>query len=424
MERVAIVAGLRTPFVKAGQSFSEYSPEDLGARVVGSLIERFALKASTLDELIYCCVLHDPRMLNPAREVVFRSGLPARIPAHFVSNNCISSLVALAFAADAIRAGRARCIAVVGAECVSRIGVIPSGDAQLFFRRLRQARSWKQRLKLLPALRPRFFIPEDFRLKEPSTGLLMGEHCELTAQEFGIEREHQDAVALRSHMRAARAQEEGWFDEELCPVAGVKIDGLIRKGTSIEKLSALPPCFERSEKGSITAGTSSPLTDGAGALWLMAESKARREGREIWGIIEDIEFSAIAPQAGVLMAPALAVPSLLRRCGLSFADLDVTEVHEAFAAQVLATLKAWREGWKRFPEITPLGDLPAESINQRGGSISLGHPFAATGVRLVLAALRQLRARAGKHALVSSCSGGGGGCAMLLSRGEPVGQST
>ena len=236
------------------------------------------------------------------------------------------------------------------------------------------------------------------------------------AQEFQITRAEQDLLALASHVKAARAEESGFLGQEIESLGGIEKDNLIRRDTTAEKLATLKPAFERSTKGTLTAGNSSSLTDGASALCLISEEQAKRQGREILAFIEAVEFSAVAPEDGLLMAPALALPKLLQKNKLSVADIDIFEIHEAFAAQVLCNLRAWEQGWKRYPELKPIGKIPAEKINVNGGSIALGHPFAATGGRLILSAAYELKRKQQKRAVLSVCAAGAMAAAVLIVR--------
>jgi acetyl-CoA acetyltransferase family protein len=416
MTRVAIVGGVRTPFVKAFGAFGKSTALDLSIHVVESLVSRLQLKPSEVQELVFSSVLLNSRTPNAAREIVLRSSLDKSIPAHFISNNCISGLVAVTFLADAIRSGRLYSGLAGGAESMSTPTLTAHPKAEEFFLSLASARSLGQKLSLLPKFPFSNLMPQAPSPKEPSTGLTMGQHCEITTKEFAIERRAQDELAFRSHQSAARAATNGYLSEEIAAFSGVTKDTIIRADTSLEKLAALKPVFDTSEKGTLTAGNSSPLTDGASVVCLMSEEYARSSGREILGFVEAVEYAAVSPQHGLLMAPGLALPRLLQRCNLTVADIDLFDVHEAFAAQVLANQKVWAEGWKHFPELQPIGVIPTEKINKNGGSISIGHPFAATGGRLILSALNELKRSGGKKAALSVCAAGAMGCAMLLSR--------
>jgi acetyl-CoA acetyltransferase family protein len=418
MNRVAIVGGVRTPFVKAGTDFAELTALDLAKHSVISLINRYNLDAGSIDELIFSSVLLDPRYPNLAREIVLRTDLPKKIPAHFISNNCISGLVALNFLADGIKSGRIKAGIGGGVESMSLPALTVHPGLERTFIRLSRARSMGQRLALMSRIRPRQFVPRAPSPKEPSTGKTMGEHMEITAQALKIPREAQDLWALESHQKAANAQKEGIMGGESQLCNGVALDNIIRGGTTIEKLSSLRPVFDKGPNGTLTAGNSSPLTDGASAVCLMSQAEAEKQGREILAFIEGVEFSALSPNDGLLMAPALALPRLLMKHGLKVADVDLFEIHEAFAAQVLANLRAWQDGWAPagVTDISALGDIPRQKININGGSVAIGHPFAATGGRLITSLANSLKRLNKKTGVISVCAAGGMAAAVLLKR--------
>jgi acetyl-CoA acetyltransferase family protein len=416
MKRIAVIDTCRTPFVRAGGVLAGAHFLDLAVSAVRGLLDRTKIDPVTIDELVCGTVLLDPRMPNWAREVVIRGGLPRTMSAHSVSNNCISGLVAVAQVADAIAVGRINSGLAVGTESMSRPALSLSEQAERFWIALGRAKSFGEILQIALKFRPGFARPIPPSPKEPSTGLTMGQHCELMAQEFHIPREAQDQFALRSHMNAARAEREGFLAEEIVAVGKVTRDNIVRGDTTLEKLAKLRPSFERSEKGTLTPGNSSALTDGAAAVLLMSEDEARTRGLSPLGYIEQIEFSAIDPMEGLLMAPVLAVPKMLSKAGLTLDSIDLFEIHEAFAAQVLCSLAAWEKGWSRHPELKPLGKIPAEKINVNGGSLALGHPFAATAGRLIGTALRELKRRNQQTAVLSICAAGAMGGAALLRR--------
>ena len=409
------MGGVRTPFVKAAGVFSRFSSLDLAKHVVVGCIEKVGIDPSLIDELFFGTVLLDPRYPNIAREVILRSGLPKTISGHFVSNNCITGLVAANTAREAILSGRIRAALVGGSESMSTPTLTFPRKGEEFFIRLSRARSFAERLKLLTRFRPGFVAPQAPSPKEPSTGLTMGQHCELMAQEFGIARSEQDALAYQSHQRACIGRERGVAAKQILPLGDVKEDNLVRSDTSPEKLAALPAVFDRSAKGTISAGNASALTDGASAVCLMEESLAREQGLAILGYIEHVECASVPPGDGLLMGPALALPRLLQRCGWKVGDIDSFEIHEAFAAQVLCNLSAWKGGWSRYPQVSAIGEIPGEKINIFGGSIALGHPFAATGGRLLLNACHSLHEKGGSRAIISVCAAGGGAAAVAVS---------
>lgn len=321
-------------------------------------------------------------------------------------------MMAIAAAAEHIRLGKVDCAIAGGAESMSQPALLFSPDATQLFLQLFRARSFSERLSLIAKFRPKHFKPSAPSPKEPSTGLTMGEHMEITAKELGIARADQDALALASHQNAAAAIEEGLLQKNIEPLNGVTQDTMVRKDTSLERLAKLKPVFDRSSAGTLTAGNSSPLTDGASAVLLMSEERAEREGREPLAYISEYEWAAIAPSEGLLMAPGIAVPRLLQRQGLSFADFDAIEVHEAFAAQVLANIQAWESGWKE----EPLGTFPREKLNRQGGSIAIGHPFAATGGRIIGGLAEELKRQSFQRGLISICAAGAMAGAMILER--------
>jgi acetyl-CoA acetyltransferase family protein len=413
--KVAIVGGTRTPFVKAGGVFAKYSTLDLGLHVVTSCIKKLPFDPSLIDELFFGTVLLDPRVPNLAREIVLRSGLPKSITGHFVGNNCITGLLAAAAAQDGISAGRISVALAGGAESMSQPSLTFPSKGERFFIKLSKAKSVGERLSLLTSFRPSFVFPQAPSPKEPSTGLTMGQHCELMAQQMSITRAEQDKIALQSHIRAAQAIASGAIASQIEPLGGIAVDNLVRGESSLEKLAALPAVFDKGPGGSISAGNSSALTDGASVVCIMREEVAKERGVPVLGYLEAVEFASVPPGDGLLMGPALAVPKVLAKTGDTFQSLALFEIHEAFGAQVLCNMKAWKEGWSNYPSLAPLGEIPEEKLNIFGGSIALGHPFAATGGRLLLNACDALRSRGGGRALISVCAAGGGAAAAIVS---------
>lgn len=411
-ERVAVVGGIRTPFVKAGAQFRDYSMQQLGEHVLRELVKQSSLKPTEIDEFVFSSVLLDPRTPNWAREIVLSAGLPKTLYAHSVSNNCISGLVAITGISERIALGLTHCGIAGGSESMSNPAVLFTKRASKKFLTLSRARSTGERLRILASLRPSDLFPAAPSITEPSTGLSMGEHMEITAKELNIARKEQDEIAFKSHQNAATAMQSGAISTEIAPLGSVSTDTLVRKDTSLEKLSKLLPVFDRSSSGTLTAGNSSPLTDGASVVLLMSETRAREQGREILAFITHYEFSAIDANSGLLMAPAVAVPKLLKRAGISFSQIDRFEVHEAFGAQVAANIKAWETGL--MGDAT--GPLDRTKLNVQGGSIALGHPFAATGGRIVTSLARDMARNNLKRGLISICAAGAMAGAMLLER--------
>jgi acetyl-CoA acetyltransferase family protein len=369
-KRVAIVAGARTPFVKAGKAFASLGPLALAKHAVGGLLERHKVDPRGVGALAFGVVVPEKGKPNLAREIVLESGLPAGIEAQTVSSYCISGLRSTTIIVDAIARGRIECGIAGGAEWLS--GADPS------------------------------------TFREPTTGLSMGEHMEITRREWKIPRERQDEVALASHRNAVAAREK--LAGEIIPLQGVEHDTGPRADTSLEKLAALSPAF--GPDGTITAGNASPVTDGASAVLLMSEERAKAERREPLAFIEGIEYAAIHPNEGLLMAPAIAVPRLLERTGVRLRDIDLVEIHEAFAAQVLANVAAWEKGWKA----AATDPVDWSRVNVNGSSVAVGHPWAATGGRILTTLAYEMARRKARGGLVSICAAGAMAGAFLLTR--------
>ena len=411
--KVAIVSGSRTPFVKAGTVFSNYTMQQLGQHVLKSLVEKSKIDPKKIDEFVFGAVLLDPRTPNWAREILFSAGLPKNIYAQSVSNNCISGLVAITNVSERIALGKSHIGIAGGVESMSNPTLIFGKKATDVFLNLFRARDLKEKLALALKLRPGYFLPNPPAVTEPSTGLTMGQHMEHTAKELEIKREIQDEIAYLSHKNAAEAQASGVFKDEIASLNGIDKDLLIRADTSIDKLKKLKPVFDRSDKGTITAGNASALTDGASAVLLMSEDAAKNNGMEPIAFIKDYEYSAIDPNDGLLMAPVVAVNKLLKRNNLKFSDFDLFEVHEAFGAQVAANIKGWEQGWKGMASI---GAFDRAKMNVNGGSIAIGHPFSATGGRLVYSLANELKRRNAKRGLISICAAGAMAGAMIIER--------
>ena len=410
--RVAVVGGARSPFVKAGTVFRKYSALDLGVHSVNGLLEKQALDPNSVDELVYGITVLDARLPQFAREVVFSSDLPSSVRALTVIDNCIAGTSAITSLFDSIVSGRAEIGLAGGVESMSNPSVLFNRRASRIFLDAASAKSLGQRLKILSRIRPSDFKPGVPGVQEPSTGLSMGEHTELTVKEWQISREAQDEIAYQSHMNAHQATQDGRLQAEIRPLDGYEQDLFIRPDTSMDKLANLPPVFDRSSTGTITAGNSSPLTDGAATVVLMSEDRARKENLEPLAFIRAFEYAAIDPNDGLLMAPGVAVPRLLRKTGLSLADMDLIEMHEAFGGQVASNLLAWEQGWKE----PAIGSVDRNKLNQLGSSIAVGHPFAATGARIVTTLANEMKRRDVNYGLVSICAAGAQASAMILER--------
>lgn len=411
-QRIAVIAGTRTPFVKAGTAFKKYSPLDLGVHAVNGLIEKHRLEPESVDELVYGIVIYDPKIPNIAREIAFKTSLPSTVRAHTVSNNCITGIHAITAIYDSIIHGRTEIGIAGGTESMSNPPILFGRKLSRIFLDAASAKTFGAKLTNFLKVRPWHFKPEAPAIAEPSTGLTMGQHCEIMAKEWKIPREEQDEIAYHSHMNAHAATEDGRLKAEIVPLDGVDRDLLIRADTTLEKLAKLPPVFDRSERATITAGNSSPLTDGASAVLLMSEQRAKKEGREPLAFIKAFEYAAIDPEDGLLMAPGIAVPRVLKKAGLKLSDMDIIEVHEAFGAQVACNIRAWENGWKE----EAIGKVDRGKLNPLGSSIAVGHPFAATGGRIVTTLANEMKRRNSKYGLISICAAGAMAAAMILER--------
>lgn len=423
--RVAILAGCRTPFAKAGTVYRDLTAVDLAKACVRELVERTEIDPSWVHTVVMGQVIPSVKAPNLAREVVLGTGLPAEVPAHTVNRACSSANEAIAEVAGSILMGHAEVGIAGGAESLSDVPILHSRNMARALAEASRARSLPERVRIFARVRPRDLVPQAPALAEPSTGLTMGESAEKMAKENGITREEQDHIALASHRKAAAALESGRLAEEMCMVrvppryeSAVSEDNLVRRDTSLEALAKLPPVFDR-RYGTVTAGNSSPLTDGAAAVLLMSEGRARSEGYQPLAFIRSWAVAAVDPGGQLLMGPALAVPLALERAGLELEDIDLVEMHEAFAAQVASNLQAFEsEAWARekLGRSRPVGTVDLGRLNVNGGSIALGHPFGATGARLTTTLARELAARNGRYGLVSVCAQGGIGFAMVLER--------
>jgi len=423
--RVAVIAGCRTPFAKGGTVYRDLTALDLARTCVRELIERSEVDPRAVGLLAMGQVIPSVLAPNLGREVALGVGLPPGVPAHTVNRACASAAQAVADATLAIRHGHCDVAIAGGAESISDVPILHSRGMARKLVAFSRARSLGERVKLVASLRGRDFVPVTPAIAEPSTGLSMGQSAEKMAQENGITRAEQDQIALLSHQRAAAAIDDGRLAPELCRVFvaprfddPVENDNLVRRDTTLEALAALPPVFDR-QHGSVTAGNASALTDGAAAVLLMDEEKARAEGLEPLAFVKDWAVAAVDPAGQLLMGPALAVPAVLERTGLRLSDVDLIEMHEAFAAQVASNIQAlesrrWAE--ERLGRTTPVGTVDRERLNVCGGSIAIGHPFGATGARLVTTLAREMERRAARYGLISICAQGGMGFAMVLER--------
>lgn len=423
--RVAIVAGLRTPFAKAGGELRTQSTLDLGAAVVTELLQRSGLAGSHVDQVVFGAVVCNVTAPNIAREVVAATPLSLSTDAYSVSRACATGTQAIVNGAQAILTGDADTVIVGGSDTLSRPPVLYDDKVVDALMMVNAARDLPSKAKALMKLRPRDLAPKAPELADRFSGLTMGDAAEKMARENGISREDQDAYALESHTKAVRAREKGIYGEEVMALpipprfdTVVGRDTIPREDTSLEALAKLRPVFDR-RYGTVTAGNSSPLTDGAAALLLMDEDAAKKAGLVPKAFIRSWGFAALDPSRQMLMGPSFATPVALDRGGMSLADIDVIDMHEAFSAQILSNLRAFESAeWaaEHLGRDAPIGEIDPDKLNPYGGSISLGHPFAATGARQALTMANELERRDAGTALITQCAAGGLGAALILER--------
>lgn len=422
--KAVIVAGIRTPFAKAGSSLKHLSAIELGKVAVREVVARSGVPGEAVDQLIYGTVVHDPTAPNIAREVGLAT-LPRSVPATTVSRQCASSNQAIADAANLIEVGTASVVVAGGAESLSRIPILASEKLSDILVTASKAKTFGQRVTAFGRVRPRDLVPRSPAIAEPTTGETMGEATERMAKDHAISRQAQDEWAERSHRLAAAATEDGRLLAEIAPVyvpprfdTLIDRDNGIRADTSLEKLAALRPVFDR-RYGTLTAGNSSPLTDGASALLLMAEERARADGVQPLGRIRSYAFTAVDPAGHLLSGPVYAAPLALDRAGVTMKDIGLMEMHEAFAAQVLSNLQAMDSdsfAREKLNRPAKTGVIDEDRINVLGGSIAIGHPFGATGARLLTTLLNEMRRRGNGVGLVTVCAAGAMGFAMVVER--------
>ena len=423
--RVAIVAGVRTPFAKSGTVFRDIPAVQLARYAAKELLYRTEIDGRVIDQVILGQVVPSVLTPNVAREVSLLPQLPPGIPAYSLNRACASAAQAITNAADQIGLGNADVVLAGGVESLSDLPILHSRSFSQILVEAGKAKTLGGRLAAFGRVRPRDLIPVTPAIAEPSTGETMGQSAEKMAKENGITRQEQDRIALMSHLRAAAGTADGRLTSEIVPWFGgagmdeiATSDNGIRTDASLEALASLKPVFDR-RYGTVTAGNASPLTDGAALVLLMAEDKAGALGYEPLAFLRSYAASAVDPGWQLLMGPALAVPKALERAGIGWAELGLIEIHEAFAAQVLSNVQAWgSQAWAdRLGLPGPLGDVDWEKTNVMGGSIAIGHPFGATGARLVTTLANEMRRRDVQFGLVSICAQGGMGYAMVLERG-------
>ena len=427
IQRVAVLGGVRIPFARQNTAYVDSSNTEMLTAALKGVVDRFGLEGERLGDVAAGAVLKHSRDANISREATLSSGLSPQTPAYDVQQACATSLETSILVGNKIALGQIEVGIAGGVDSASDAPVSLNDKLRKLILRFNRSKTRQDRLKLLTQLRPAMFTPSVPNVNERRTGLTMGDHCELMVKQWNISREAQDQLALASHLNGVRAYEQGFYDDLLVPFNGLQRDNNLRADTSLEKLGKLKPAFDRtSGRGTLTAGNSTPLTDGAAAVLLSSEAWATAHGHEPQAWLVDAETAAVdffGPEPeGLLMAPTHAVPRMLARNGLSLQDFDFYEIHEAFSGQVLCTLAAW-ESADYCRDVLglagPLGSIDRGKLNVNGGSVGLGHPFAATGARIVASAakrLAQFRAETGRsgRTLISVCAAGGLGVTAIL----------
>ncbi|HET6725423.1 MAG TPA: acetyl-CoA C-acetyltransferase [Gammaproteobacteria bacterium] len=420
--RVAIIGGLRIPFSRARTAYVECSNQDMMTATMKAVVGRFDLNGQHLGEVALGAVMKKASDWNLARESTLGSGLSADTPAYDLQRACGTSLSALIQVGHKIALGQIDAGIGGGTDTISDVPVVYSEQMRKIMLRSARGKTFGDKIRPWLDLRPGYLKPSFPGVVEPRTGLSMGEHCELMAKQWRITQQEQDELALASHRKATAAWNEGFYDDLVVPFNGAERDNNVRADTSMEKLARLKPAYDHSPNGTLTAGNSTPLTDGSAAVLLASEDWARERGFTPLAYLSFGEVAAVdyvTGNEGLLMAPAYAVPRLLQRAGLTLQDFDFYEIHEAFAAQVLCLLKAWEsEAFcrERLGLSQPLGSIDRDKLNVKGGSVAIGHPFAATGARIVGTLAKLLAEKGAGRGLISICTAGGMGVSAILER--------
>jgi acetyl-CoA C-acetyltransferase len=424
LRRVAILGGIRIPFARANGAYNEASNPDMLTAALSALVDKYGLKNQRLGEVAAGAVIKHSRDWNLARESTLGSGLHPETPAYDLQRACGTSLSAVAQLANRIALGEIDSGVAGGADSASDIPLSYSTKLQRAVLGMARSRTFGDKLSTIGSVRLGDLKPTHPGIAEPRTGMSMGQHCEEMAKEWQVSRGEQDELALASHKNAAAAWQSGFFDDLVVEFSSLKKDNNVRGDTSLEKLASLRTAFDPGPAGTLTAGNSSPLTDGAACVLLSSEAWAKERSIAPLAYLTHTETAAVdfvgmaGPKEGMLMAPAYAVPRMLDRAGMKLQDFDIYEIHEAFAAQVLCTLKAWEsekycnEKLKR----AALGSIDRQKLNPKGSSVALGHPFAATGARIVATLAQQLAERGSGRGLISICAAGGMGVTAILER--------
>lgn len=421
VRKVAIIGGNRIPFARSNTAYSHASNQDMLTAALNGLVDRYNLAGELMGEVAGGAVMKHSRDFNLVRESVLSTQLAPETPCYDVQQACGTGLEAAILVANKIALGQIDCAIACGVDTTSDAPIGVGEGLRKILLDLNRAKTAQDRLKILTRLRPKDLVPLIPANAEPRTGLAMGDHCQITAKEWSIPREDQDVLAFESHHKMAKAYEEGFFDDMITPFMGLAKDNNLRGDTTLEKLASLKPCFDR-ENGTMTAANSTPLTDGASSVLLATEEWAKARGLPVLAYITFCETAAVdfvGKKEGLLIAPAYAVPRMLDRAGLTLQDFDFYEIHEAFAAQVLYTLKAWEtESFckERLGRDSILGSIDRSKLNVKGSSLAAGHPFAATGARIVHTLAKLLDEKGSGRGLISICAAGGQGVTAILEK--------
>ncbi len=417
--RVAVVGGSRIPFCRSHTAYKDCSNQDMMSAALSGLVSKMDLKGQTLGDVVLGAVIKHSKDWNLARESVLDSGLSPRTPGVDLQRACGTSLEACIMIANKIALGQIESGIGGGVDTTSDAPVVYDDEYRQILLEMYRARSTGDRIKQMLRIRPKHFKPAFPGVTEPRTGLSMGESMEVTAKKWEVLREHQDQLALSSHIKAAAAYDAGWYEDLVIPFMDVEEDNNIRRDTTFEKLSTLRTVFDKSEDGTMTAGNSTPLTDGAAAVLLASEDWARKKNLPVLAYLTFAKVGAVnfVNDEGLLMAPAYAVSDMLKEANLQLQDFDFYEIHEAFAAQTIATMKAWQsEAFcrERLGRNEAMGPIDLARLNVKGGSIAMGHPFAATGARIVGTMAKLLGENGSGRGLISICTAGGMGVTAIM----------
>ncbi len=420
--RVAVIGGNRIPFARSNTVYSDASNQEMLTAAIDGLVTRFGLEGERVDEVVAGAVLKHARDFNLAREAVLGSKLDPASPAYNIQQACDTGIQAAILAGTKIALGQTEVAIAGGTDTTSDAPIALNERLRKILLEANRAKTMQQRLAALSKVRPQHLAPAIPQNSEPRTGLSMGESAAITALEWHIGREEQDQLAVESHHKLAASYDRGFQDDLITPFRGLERDQNLRPDSSVEKLSTLKPVFGTGETATMTAGNSTPLTDGASVVLLCSEEYAAQRGWEPLAYLTEFETAAVDfvhGNEGLLMAPAYAMPRMLERAGLTLQDFDFYEIHEAFASQVLATLKAWEDPVfckERLGLDAPLGAIDRAKLNVNGSSLAAGHPFAATGGRIVANLAKLLAEKGSGRGVISICAAGGQGVTAILER--------